>query len=275
MKQKSLSYQTIAQPLAHQFLFEADGYLAATGAIGRLSAILLSEHVAALTLVGNPMNPDAERDCRAVAGEIRDHLGDGAAGVPISCTCDLGALADADIVLVATSSDQALIQPEQLKDGAIVCDVARPSNVAPDLPTRRPDVIVFEGGLVVPPAPLGFGPELTDAPDGAREVAGAGFRDFTRIARSDADLWGDILTANGKALASPLQATGAAFTEIVRAIEAGEVETLERLIASGRETLSRMSAIRPEDPEAYSGAEMSASSHRGDNGIGERNTNHE
>jgi prephenate dehydrogenase len=119
-----------------------------------------------------------------------------------------------------------------------------------------------------------FARALTGAPDGAREVAGAGFRDFTRIARSDAELWGDILTANGKALAAPLQATGAALAELARAIEAGEVETMERLLASSREALFRMSAIRPEDPEACPGAETSSSSHRGDNEIGERNTNH-
>ena len=120
-----------------------------------------------------------------------------------------------------------------------------------------------------------FARALTGAPDGAREVAAAGFRDFTRIARSDTELWGDILTANGKALAAPLQATGAALTELARAIEAGEVETLERLLVSGREALSRMSVIRPEDPETCTSVETSSSSHRVDNGIGERNTNHE
>ncbi len=120
-----------------------------------------------------------------------------------------------------------------------------------------------------------FARALAGAPDGARELAAAGFRDFTRIARSDAELWGDILTANGKALAAPLQATGAALTELARTIEAGEVETLERLLVSGREALSRMSVIDPEDTEACTGAETSSSSHRGANGIGERNTNHE
>jgi len=120
-----------------------------------------------------------------------------------------------------------------------------------------------------------FARALAGAPDGAREVAAAGFRDFTRIAHGDAELWGHILAANGKVLAAPLQATGAALAELARAIEAGEVETLERLLVSGREALSRMSAIRPEDSEACTGAETSSSSHRGDNEIGERNTNHE
>jgi prephenate dehydrogenase len=121
-----------------------------------------------------------------------------------------------------------------------------------------------------------FARALTGAPDGAREVAAASFRDFTRIARSDAELWGDILSANAKELAAPLQATAAALTELTRAIEAGEVETLERLIVSGREALSRMSrTTRCEDPDACTGAETSSSSHRGDKEIGDRNTDHE
>ena len=121
-----------------------------------------------------------------------------------------------------------------------------------------------------------FARALTGAPDGARDVAAAGFRDFTRIARSDPELWGDILSANAKVLSAPLQATAAALTELARAIEAGEVETLERLLVSGREALSRMSpTISHEDPDACAGSETSSSSHRGDKEIGERNTDHE
>jgi prephenate dehydrogenase len=120
-----------------------------------------------------------------------------------------------------------------------------------------------------------FARALAAAPEGAWEVSATGFRDFTRIARSDAELWGDILTANRKALAAPLQAAGAALTQIARAIETGEAEALERLLASGREALARMSAIRPEDPEACTDNETSSTSHRGDRVIGERNTDHE
>jgi prephenate dehydrogenase len=120
-----------------------------------------------------------------------------------------------------------------------------------------------------------FARALADAPSGAREVSAAGFRDFTRIARSDPELWGDILTANRKALAAPLQATGAALTELARAIEAGEGEALERLLASSRESLARMSGIRPQDSGACTGVETDSSSHRGDEEIGERNTDHE
>ena len=82
-------------------------------------------------------------------------------------TCDLaGTVDDADIILLATSSDQALIHPEHLKPNAIVCDVARPSNVAADLPQQRPDVLIFEGGLVQLPHPVNFGGEFQILPEG-------------------------------------------------------------------------------------------------------------
>ena len=45
---------------------------------------------------------------------------------------------------------------------------------------------------------------LPEAPDGAAELRGTGFADFTRIAHSDPGMWADILTGNRKALAAPL-----------------------------------------------------------------------
>ena len=86
-----------------------------------------------------------------------------------------------------------------------------------------------------------FAESLGGAPAAAREVAGAGFRDFTRIARSEPEMWGDILTANRKALAAPLQATGEALARIGRAIEANDAEKLEHVISAARSALSRFS----------------------------------
>ena len=77
---------------------------------------------------------------------------------PIRCSVDPeNALSDADLVVVATNSDTALIRAHQLKEGAIVCDVARPPNVADDV-TKNRNVLVFDGGLVELPQPIGLGP---------------------------------------------------------------------------------------------------------------------
>jgi prephenate dehydrogenase len=82
-----------------------------------------------------------------------------------------------------------------------------------------------------------FAGSLAAAPAAAAELAGAGFRDFTRIARSDAELWADILTANRKALAAPLSAAGAQLEAIARALEAGDAEGLDRLLSAARTAL--------------------------------------
>ncbi len=73
-------------------------------------------------------------------------------------------------------------------------------------------------------------------------MAGAGFRDFTRIARSDPELWAEILGANHKALAGPLHEAGRQLAELTRAVESGDQESILRFVAEAREALARMSA---------------------------------
>ena len=85
-----------------------------------------------------------------------------------------------------------------------------------------------------------FGDALSKAQPGAAELAGSGFRDFTRIARSDAELWGEILSANRKALARPLQAFRDALARLVQAIEDGDTDAVEECLASSRQALSEV-----------------------------------
>jgi len=86
-----------------------------------------------------------------------------------------------------------------------------------------------------------FADSLVGAPGTAGEVVGAGFRDFTRIARSEPEMWGDVLTANRKAISAPLQAAGEALARIGRAIEANDADALECMISGAREALARFS----------------------------------
>jgi len=79
---------------------------------------------------------------------------------------------------------------------------------------------------------------LASAPAGAREVVGSGFRDFTRIARSSPELWGDILTANRKSIAAPLVAVGDALSSLGEAIEAGDATKVAILIEAAQESLA-------------------------------------
>jgi cyclohexadieny/prephenate dehydrogenase len=82
-----------------------------------------------------------------------------------------------------------------------------------------------------------FARAVAHAPEDAFEVRGPGFRDFTRIAHSDPELWADILIGNRKALTSPLQAVSRELDALVRALEAEDAETLERLLTEGRAAL--------------------------------------
>ena len=84
-------------------------------------------------------------------------------------------------------------------------------------------------------------------------LAGPGFRDFTRIARSDAELWSEILTLNRKALAGPLEAFSQRLSELAHAIDAGDADAVARLLTEARENLAP-AAGRPEF-QARSGGE--------------------
>lgn len=57
-------------------------------------------------------------------------------------------LPQADVVVTATSSLNDLITPENVKFGAVVCDLSRPPNVSRDMKDARPDVLVIDGGVV-------------------------------------------------------------------------------------------------------------------------------
>ena len=108
-----------------------------------------------------------------------------------------------------------------------------------------------------------FAGSLAAAPGSAAELAGAGFRDFTRIARSDAELWADILTENRKALAAPLGAAGSQLEAIAKALEAGDAEGLDRLLSAAR------SALFPAPPASRSATDTDTARGRGDRSKGD------
>ena len=116
--------------------------LGATGSIGRACALLLAPQVGALSLVGR--RPEA---LAQIAEEVV-----GEAGItPEPFTDVQQGLRDADIVLAVTSATEAIIGPDDVKPGAVVCDVARPRNVSRAVADQRADVLVIEGGAVAVP----------------------------------------------------------------------------------------------------------------------------
>ena len=87
-----------------------------------------------------------------------------------------------------------------------------------------------------------FADALHAAPTRVGEVAGGGFRDFTRIAQSDAELWGEILELNGKAMSGPLNHFSESLAKLARALEEGDSESLERLLNQARSRLAEVAS---------------------------------
>jgi prephenate dehydrogenase len=73
--------------------------------------------------------------------------------------------------------------------------------------------------------------QIAGSPDGTRKfgMAGAGFRDFTRIAASSPAMWRDICIANRAALGADLGAFQALLAELHEALDRGDARVLQQL----------------------------------------------
>lgn len=67
------------------------------------------------------------------------------------------------------------------------------------------------------------------------KLAGGGFKDTTRIASSNADMWADICMTNGEAIATHLRDLQAILGTVIGAIEAGDREAVRRYFAASKE----------------------------------------
>lgn len=122
--------------------------LGATGSIGAACAQILAKDVRYLTLVARN-----ENRLEKISNQILRST-----GLAVKITANTrSALKSADIVIAVTSAVDSLIEPEDLKPGAIVCDVARPRNVSRRVADVRNDVLVIEGGVVEIPGDVNFG----------------------------------------------------------------------------------------------------------------------
>ncbi|WP_376791552.1 shikimate dehydrogenase [Thermoflexus sp.] len=118
----------------------------AAGAIGRVAARLLAREVSRVILAGR--RPERLESIRPLVE---------AEGAEADIAESLEALREADLILAVSSSPVAIIGPEHLKPGAVVCDVAQPRNVSPAVAAQREDVLVIDGGLVEVPGEADFG----------------------------------------------------------------------------------------------------------------------
>lgn len=111
--------------------------IGATGDIGSACSILISRKVKNLVLCARNIDESS-----SIVQKIR-------AQTNVNIELEKSArkaVRNADIVLTATSSFITLIEIDDLKRGAILCDVSMPPNIARDISSRRNDVFIFEGG---------------------------------------------------------------------------------------------------------------------------------
>lgn len=119
----------------------------ASGSIGSAAVRLLAKEVKHITLVARHLAP-LEELAQELIRESR---------CEVAVTDSIhSALHEADIVLTVTSALDFLIAPEDLKPGAVVCDVARPRNVSREVSQKRSDVLVIEGGVINVPGDVNF-----------------------------------------------------------------------------------------------------------------------
>lgn len=120
----------------------------ATGAIGRICCELLANDVSQLYLIGRR----ADR-----LEQLRRKLQLENPAVRFSASTSTEVLLDADVILAASSSKNAIVQPENLRSGSLICDVARPRDISPRVAALREDVLVIDGGTVEVPGAVDFG----------------------------------------------------------------------------------------------------------------------
>jgi len=132
--------------------------LGATGSIGKVAAKLLAPQVGRLILVGRRQE---------ALEQLYEEMGQ---PPHVFFETDLAqALPEADMIVAVTSSLEAIVEPEHLRPGAVVCDIARPRDVSRRVAEKRDDVLIIEGGAVaVPGEPqiefnFGFPPGLVYA----------------------------------------------------------------------------------------------------------------
>jgi fatty aldehyde-generating acyl-ACP reductase len=112
----------------------------ATGSVGSLVCKMLAKYNPAAQYLLIARN---DRRMNKVADEMA--LENKNVGVVVST--DMEDAAQADIVVLVTSSPESLIQARHLKPNAIILDATQPRNTSAALREERPDVTIIDGGL--------------------------------------------------------------------------------------------------------------------------------
>jgi len=121
--------------------------IGATGGIGKACAEILAGKVDTLTLVAR-----SGIRLNGVKENLKTRF-----KTKIIIEDDIKtAIKKSDIAIMSTTTPTALIDINELKPGALVCDISRPRNVSQNGKKLRKDVLVIDGGIVKPPGQPDF-----------------------------------------------------------------------------------------------------------------------
>lgn len=141
------SIRQAAEVMEIPLLSSKAAVVGATGSIGRVCAELLARDVAEMTLVSRQ---------QVSLDDLRESIRAHHPAVNIETSTSIEAIRDAQLILTVTSAPEAIIEPEHLQPGSVVCDVARPRDVSVKVAAQRDDVLVIDGGMVDVPGPVDF-----------------------------------------------------------------------------------------------------------------------
>ena len=119
----------------------------ATGSIGKVCSEILVKDVTNLLLIGRKWN---------LLEALKNKLQTIEPSCNINISTSMSDLRSAQFVITVTSAADAIITAEHLRPGSVVCDVARPRDVAARVAEHRPDVLVLDGGMVESPGDVNF-----------------------------------------------------------------------------------------------------------------------
>jgi predicted amino acid dehydrogenase len=125
---------------------ETAAILGATGTIGSVCAELLLDSVKQLYLIGRNRSK-----LEVLAKKLRK-----TSTTEIVTSTNLKDLSKAKLVITVSSAIRALVEPEHLQTGSVICDVARPRDVSSQVATKREDVLIIDGGMVDIPGIVNF-----------------------------------------------------------------------------------------------------------------------
>ncbi len=132
--------------------------IGATGSIGAVCSQILARSVGRLVLVARTREALEALQARLVPAGPAMTMTLGGRRAEIAVETDVkAAVRTAEVILTVSSATDVLIEPEDLRPGAVVCDVARPRNVSRLVYERRDDVLVIDGGVIEIPGEVDFG----------------------------------------------------------------------------------------------------------------------